>query len=336
MSTQNQSQPTHQQLVETIVKLDARLEEQARFIKTQGETIISMKRAFEESNAQKLNQNNIGKIETQSDRERLPMLEKFQGDRSMWDEWHLDAIHKLEKDGPFIGDGFDQFMYVYAKLDGEAKKMVSTTARSLSTNRSGDGIKFLEYLNTVFGDPNKKARAQQQLYSLKQRDKESFATFLPKFETILAISKEMRTALIGKKLPDIWSDCISELLTISSEIIAINQQFRTPFSSPPSMAKPADKPTSMEWEPIKAAAIDTKGTAKRATWVKKETLAIRRKHGLCVRCGHKGHIAPNCKFLPPLSQNLRMNTSKMVNDEEVLALAEPEEVEETQGKDELL
>lgn len=65
-----------------------------------------------------------------------------------------------KKDGPFIGDEFDKFMYLYAKLDGEVKKMLSLTAKSLSKNRSGNRVKFLEYLNIIFGDTNKKARAE--------------------------------------------------------------------------------------------------------------------------------------------------------------------------------
>ena len=132
-------------------------------------------------------------------------------------------------------------MYIYSRLEGEVVKMVSTTARSLSETRTGEGGRFLDYLNTVFGDPNKKSRAQQQLYNLKQKEKEPFASFLPRFETVLAtagwscyaddqkisilknaLSREIRSALIGRTLPDTWSEFISLLLTISSEIVALN------------------------------------------------------------------------------------------------------------------
>lgn len=358
MSTSDQTLPSTQQMVDTIVKLDARIDEQSEIIKNQGEIILLLQKQLKkDDSSNKLSVNNET-IEVHSARERLPILEKFNGNRSVWDEWHLGAFHKLEKDGSAIGDGFDQFMYIYSRLEGEAAKMVSTTAKSLSLNRKGDGLEFLEYLNTVFGDPNKKARAQQQLYSLKQRDRESFATFLPKFETILAtagwstyaddqkisllknaLSKEMRTSLIGKKLPSKWSDCISELLTISSEIIAINQQFRPQFSGTPIASKPTDNTTAMDWEPIKSTVTGTQeGPARRATWVKKETLAFRKKKGLCVRCGHRGHAAPNCNFLPPLNPNVNINITQTShdNEEEIKILAAPEKLESVQGKDELL
>lgn len=168
--------------------------------------------------------------------------------------------------------------------------MVSTTARSLTLNRKGDGLEFLEYLNTVFDDPNKKARAQQQLYSLEPRDRESFETILATagwstyaddqkiFLLKDALSKEMRTSLIGKKLTDRWSDCISELLTISSEIIVINQHFRPQFSETSIVSKPLDNTSAMDWEPIKSTVSGIQeGLARRATWVKKETLAFRKK-----------------------------------------------------------
>lgn len=348
MSTQKQPLPTHEQLVDTIIKMDARLENQTAVMKSQGEIINSLKKQLEKKSESK---NLSGSTE------RFPTLEKFRGNRNTWDEWYLSAIHKLSKDGPVIGDEFDQFAYIYSRLEGEAARMVSTTAKLLSIDRKGNGFEFLTYLDTIFGDPNKEARAQQELYSLKQKDRESFATFLPKFETTLAtagwsvygdiqkisllknaLSKEMRTALIGKKLPTTWSECTSELLTISSEIIAIDQQFKPHFAGTPSTSKTVENLTAMDWEPIKSASTETRGAfTKRATWVSKETLTFRKKKGLCVRCGHKGHIAPNCKLLPPLNKNLNTNTSQLIYDEEeYLILAKPEEIDDLQGKDELL
>jgi hypothetical protein len=41
-------------------------------------------------------------------------------------------------------------------------------------------------MNTSYSDLNKKERALQDLHNLEQKDRESFVTFLPKFETLLA------------------------------------------------------------------------------------------------------------------------------------------------------
>lgn len=84
-----------------------------------------------------------------------------------------------------IGSILDQFMYLFSRLTGEAARAVSTKAQTLSANKTGNGAEFLAYLDTIYGDPNKRSRALQQLYSMKQKEHESFATFLPKFETVL-------------------------------------------------------------------------------------------------------------------------------------------------------
>ena len=295
-------------------------------------------------------------------KEKLPPLEKFRGNRMMWDEWHLSAIHKLSKDGPAIGDGFDQFMFIYATLDGEAVKMVSTTAKILSDSITGDGLRFLTYLNTVFGDPNKKARAQQQLYNLKQKERESFAAFLPRFEIILAtagwssyaddqkisllknaLSKEIRAALIGRPLPENCSEFISLTLTISSEIAALNQQFPVPITNSLKPRQHYSGSNNMEWEPVKSLVSGTQrqGLSKHASWVKKETLAFQKKKGLCVRCGNKGHISSNCQLLPPLRPSISVNNDKtsVEEEEEIKFLAQPDVIEDDEsleGKGELL
>lgn len=97
----------------------------------------------------------------------------------------------------------------------------------MTENRKGHGTVSLEYLDTVFGDPNKKARAQQSLYNLKQKDKEPLGMFLPKFETTLAnagwspyadnqkisllknaLSKDIRTCLVGTQISKNWTEFI--------------------------------------------------------------------------------------------------------------------------------
>lgn len=119
-----------------------------------------------------------------------------------------------------------------------------------------------------------------------------------------ALSKEIRTALIVKYLPQIWAECISKLLTNSGEIIAINNQFRPQAASIANSPKPPD-PSSMDWEPTKSTTTGTKEVeVRRAIWVKKETLAYKKKNKLCVRCSHRGHIATNCGFLAPLKNSM--------------------------------
>lgn len=164
----------------------------------------------------------------------------------MWDEWHLSAIYKLNKDGEFIGDSYDRFLNLYSRLSGDAARMFSTVAKGLSEDRTGDDEQFLDYLDTIFGDPNKKARAQQELLNIKQKPKEQFASFLPRFETLLAtagvssyseehkisllenaITRELKDRLVGSNPFRTWSSFISKIHTISSDLNAMNQSVFT-------------------------------------------------------------------------------------------------------------
>lgn len=362
----NYENVTHQQVVNKVIVLDQQLKDYRKVIEDQNNLITALQQklsAHSSATTMSSSEPQPALAILQDSREKLPALKEFKGNRAMWDEWHLGAMHKLTKDGAAIGNAFDQFMYIYSRLEGEAVKMVSTTARILSEAGTGNGKEFLEYLNTVFGDPNKKSRAQQQLYNLKQKDREPFASFLPKFETILAtagwscyaddqkisilknaLSREIRSALIGRTLPSTWSEFISLLLTISSEILALNQQFRPQVSfQQPRAASSRLGSSMMDWEPVKALATDVHegGKGRRAVWVKKETLAFRRKKGLCTRCGHRGHIAPSCQFLPPLKPQTKVNISEVSDEEEqeIQELAEAEIIgsnKDESGKEGLL
>jgi hypothetical protein len=46
--------------------------------------------------------------------------------------------------------------------------------------------RFFSHLNTCYDDPNAQYRAIDRLRNMKQRDNESFAAFLPRFEKELA------------------------------------------------------------------------------------------------------------------------------------------------------
>lgn len=281
----------------------SQMQQQYSIIQQQQQTIVNLQKLHSNTNTIPLAEASMASatsLQHQQLREKLPVLKEFNGNRGMWDEWHLAAVHKLTKDGEAIGSDLDQFMYIYARLEGDAVKMVSTTARTLSEQKKGNGLEFLRYMNTVFGDPNKKARAEQQLYSLKQKEREPFSSFLPRFETVLAnagwscysnsqkisllkndLSKEIRLALIGNQMPSSWSDFISYILTISSDIFALHQQFKpSPVIQQPSqqIKQNHNMPTNMDWEPIISTNTTTHNqNSRRATWVSKDTLAFRKR-----------------------------------------------------------
>lgn len=361
------------QLLDFLKQLQQQLEQQSQEMKKQSKIIHNLQQhansttqALKEARQSKPTTleptpATIGLPQTKDTQERLPKLDKFKGDRTMWDEWHLGALHKLSRDGVALGSPFDQFMYIYSRLDGDAIKMVSATARTLSENGEGTGVDFLEYLNTVFGYPNKKARAERELYQMKQKEKEPFPDFLSKFETVLAnagwssysdrqkisllknaLTKELQLVLLGSS-KNTWAEFVSYVHTIYSDKEAIDQ-INPPFSLPATKIRQQNSSensntSKMDWEPTKSTFIaNTQGQKnQRASWVTKDVLAFRKKKGLCVRCGYKGHIVPNCNYLPPLKP-VNINLAKLTEEEEVelVRMAQPEGLKGREGKEELL
>lgn len=357
MDPQPECATSTEQVTNHINLLHQQLQQQSEHIREQRQMILQLNEQLKSYTASP--PSNPQPQSHKKQKEALPVLEKFHGKRENWDEWHLGAIHKLNKDGEAIGDGFDQFMYLYSRLAGSASKMVSTVAKKLSEDGIGDGEQFLEYLNTVFGDPNKKARAQQELLNIKQANGESFAAFLPRFETLLAnagwssysdehkmsflknaLNKSIKTRLVGIDPIRTWSAFVSRVHNISSDLIALNHPY-IPHYAP---TKHQAESRQMDWEPASSATINNMETnnVKRAAWVSKEVLEQRRKRDLCVRCGHKGHRSKKCSFLPPLKPKLTtLNTAQMTEDEEEededgWELTKPEGMENKKGKEKLL
>ncbi|KAI0993966.1 hypothetical protein K3495_g14218 [Podosphaera aphanis] len=286
-------------------------------------------------------------------REKLPILEKFSGNKSGWDEWHLAAKHKLTKDGSAIGNEFDLSTYLFSRLEGSASRLVSPHASMLTDNKSGDGWEFLKYLDTIFGDSNKRKKAVQLLFNVKQKEKESFSKFLAKFETILvqagwstnpdeqkielltnALSHEIRTALLGSSAPATWPEFACHVQSVSNDIVAINHKFPTLPTSRHTSSQSGDNDTK-DWEPIKSPSIQrlNVGKGKGATWASKEILDYRRQKKLCVRCGNKGHSAKECRLLPPHSPSTKINTLDIEEDLNDLHLAQPDSMQNEELKD---
>ncbi|KAJ6436495.1 retrovirus polyprotein [Purpureocillium lavendulum] len=85
-----------------------------------------------------------------------------------------------------------------------------------------DPTEFLGYLDRTYGDPNLAERALARLETIRQKDKESFASFLPKFERELADSGSVT-----------WSDEVK----INALRRSINPELRTSLAHQLSVPK---------------------------------------------------------------------------------------------------
>lgn len=289
-------------------------------------------------------------------RPKLPKLAKFSGKRSEWKAWEMDAYSKLAIDGGAIGTARDQFAYIYASLETDAKNMVTAYYSANRQVATASGEVFIEYLATVFGNPNQKEEAANRLRSLRQRSLQPFSSFLPVFESTLAeagglswpddvkinqlkssLNDQFRNYMISIiNLPADYHGYVNSLRQVDTNIQAaggLNAVQRKSTSEKPAehlKTSPVTSPNlqevkdqshdKMEWQP-------TTSARSRAKWVSGEELQRRRSARLCVRCGASGHFIRQCPYDPPA----RQPTRAQVNHEAVLPLVEEETAME-QGK----
>lgn len=291
-------------------------------------------------------------------KEKLPQLSEFDGTRSKYDGWEIEAQNKIKTDGEAIGTEMDQLRYVFARLRGSARNMCLAFVRAKEAEEDGSGTQLLKYLAATYSDPNRQKKALSSLYSIKQRDDEPFSRFLPRFETELAnagalsfdnsikisllenaVNRGMQERLVSVfPVPNEYGSYTSLLQTIGSRVDAFKEPYRQRAQRSSENSKDREK---MDWEPTKPLRTNRstmETTGRRAKWVSQETIAYRMEKRLCLRCGNQGHIVRDCKFLPaqrPLS-TARASTSNNARVDPLLAMPEEEEVQREDGIEEEL
>lgn len=249
-------------------------------------------------------------------KEKLPQLSEFDGTRSKYDGWEIEARNKLKTDGKAMGSEMDQLRYIFARLRNNARNMCLAFVRAKEEDGNGSGAQLLDYLACTYSDPNRQKKALNSLYCIKQKTNESFARFLPRFETELAnagalsfneaikisllenaISQSMQERLVSVfPLPTEYNSFTSLLQTIGSRLDALQIPWKG-RSQPPS--KQETNVDVMNWEPTHTfAAHSLANTSRRAKWVSKEELQRRRSNRLCIRCGASGHMISSCQYAP--------------------------------------
>ena len=172
-------------------------------------------------------------------RKRLPDISKFDGSRKGYLMWKVEADNKLRIDGAVIGTPQDQAAYLFSRMEAKAQLMVV----SFYQNQSGcDTATFVRHLDSVYIDSNAAARALNRLQAMKQ-GKESFATFLLKFEKELgesqltmvhdmmkigylrgALNTEMQRAMIESVTYTDYGGFVQALLAVGSQLDCLQYQ----------------------------------------------------------------------------------------------------------------
>ena len=232
---------------------------------------------------------------------RLSDISKFDGSQKGYPMWKVEADNKLRIDGAVIGTPQDQAAYLFSRMEAKAQLMVVSFYQNQS---SCDAATFVRHLDSVYIDPNVAARALNRLQAMKQ-DRESFATFLPKFEKELgesqltmvpdmvkigylrgALNTEMQRAMIGPVTYTDYGRFVQALLAVDSQLDYLQYQKgrTTPITFPSRMWPDGDE---MDWTPT----VQKVKLRKRLTADEQQKC---RQEGRCFNCLKRGHRANDC------------------------------------------
>ena len=195
---------------------------------------------------------------------RLLDILKFDGSRKGYPMWKVEVDNKLQIDGAVIGTPQDEAAYLFSRMEAKAQLMVV----SFYQNQPGcDAATFVRHLDSVYINPNVAARTLNRLQAMKQ-GRESFATFLPKFEKELgesqltmvpnmvkigylrgALYTEMQHAMIGPVTYTDYSGFVQALLVVGSQLDCLQYQkgWTAPITTPSCVWPDGDE---MDWTPI--------------------------------------------------------------------------------------
>jgi hypothetical protein len=277
----------------------------------------------------------------------LPDPPRFDGTRKKFRTWKQEMESKLETDGLAIGSKRDQFAYIFARLTDVPQAMSAAYYDHSKRTSATDPLGFLSYLSSCYLDPNLSQKALGRLGSMTQGDKETFASFLPRFEKELAdadgagwtaavkisylkraLNREMRGELKGQlNMPTEYHPYVRALQDLGANLDEFrgfsqrNSSWRSgqkgtqeQTEAPPQRGSPPGSPSpdAMDWEPTKISkAVQRQNkelAGKRAKWVDQEERARRRKEKRCLRCGRDGCWIEECPLLPARRPNPPTNT----------------------------
>ena len=213
--------------------------------------------------------------------------------------WKVEVNNKLRNDGAVIGTSQDQATYLFSKMEAKAQLMVVSFYQN---QPSCDAATFVRHLDSVYIDLNAAACALNQLQAMKQ-GRESFVTFLPKFEKELgesqltmvpdmvkigylhgALNTEMQRAIIGPVTYTNYGGFVQALLAVGSQFDCLQyQKGRTaPITTPSRVWPDGDE---MDWTPT----VQKVKLRKRLTADEQQKCWQEGRCFNCLKCDHRAN-----------------------------------------------
>ncbi|RAL58005.1 hypothetical protein DID88_007023 [Monilinia fructigena] len=248
----------------------------------------------------------------------LPHPEKFDGSELTYFPQFEGLLRaKLEIDGPAIGQEKERVWYAFGRLSGEAAARIFPWIAYANKEEKFTVEEFMGQLRTAFSDPRQQQKALSQINRTKQGTR-PFSEFLNEFNRLIleaegwgwadaikkgylkaALNTKLLTATIGVPEEASYDAYCKQLLMINDQLneIAELTTWRTKKKSGPfaevaqSSTMPAPSYDTMDWQPTIAV---SSARTKEPRWASDEVIEVRRRSGLCLRCGLDGHRVREC------------------------------------------
>lgn len=322
-----------QQLAQSSATQESFVQQFAQNSAAQDERIKRLEETIQRMSTATVNESTLAQLRTEAEakqrqevevhrpRARLPDPAMFAGSTTDWPTWRITMENKLSVDGLAIGSPQEQFIYIFSRLEKLAWKNTGTYVKM--RRNEGTPQELLDHLESIYGDPNSKARAARRLHQIRQREDQPFSKFLPRLEKEFAdagalewhdeakrqillqsLSRNMTESLMNRGIPPTFTGLIARLHEISNDIdaLCINRPQR-PRSPKTSRIEATYEP--MDWTPTTTVASGTTQSqtnrsrsgprtsqnrdehlvGKRAKWVAQDEIDRRRAEGRCLRCG---------------------------------------------------
>lgn len=276
-------------------------------------------------------------------------------DQTKWNATHglLQYIYKRDVlEGGFLQPS-DFFMHLFSHaVTGNAKAIITGQFEDMMRQgRTWDGLGLLQEMDDAFRDKNAEQSAAALLHACKQFKDEALASYLPRFQQLLArsptssaddkqklyqltnsLNQITQDYLVGRDLPNRYLDLVKFLSFVGSQIERVGRVKTRVYSigqigtfddgtkgiAGGKLLGAGNTVTpyrpSLSIDNSKDADGDTLMTGVnriRAKWVTKKEIDRRIANGLCIRCGKKGHLINKCHYLSAKRPETGISTAKI-------------------------
>lgn len=242
----------------------------------------------------------------------LPNPTKFSGKRNEYAAWQQEMRDKLALDRHLFPSAHERWYLIGSCLEAGPKRVAETFYAQGGYNGERNPEDLMKYLDSIYEDVTATSRAANALRTLRQKDTDSFAYFLTRFEQTIAkaggggwddavkivflegaLNEQLRRALVTVQLPTGFSDWVQRVQEVAGRLEGLRSGRRSELPARRhgnTRDNDGDVPmTGMNklGERSKGRGGPSRGNAAGKTRTGADT---RR----CYQCQEVGHIARNC------------------------------------------